>query len=311
MANKKRRPLPKNKIIPAKRQMFPDGAEREYTRLLSALFHKITKAITPKLKALYKELEQQTRTDSRFDERFDFEGWLRDKVVEIAGDADDVVTPYQLNKLLSRVSNIVQNTSVRGWMNIVQDAMGIPLDGEYYDEVLAEAKDAWVSRNVSFIKSVPEQMLDKVKETILWGYNTKQPYVNVYRRLQKLGMDYKTARRIARDQIGTLSSQMTRLEHESMGVEEYIWKTRRDDRVRECHASLEGTVQRWDDPPEMWYRTLNGIVYTGRFCHPSEDFGCRCTAIPIFDKDKVSQSRGAKYVEDKTSKRTVPRRRRA
>lgn len=304
MAVKPKRRTPPKTIIPKRKfQMFPDGAEREYTRLLSALFRKLTRSLMPKLKQLCKDAENKFNTDSRFDAKDDFEKWLKDRITEIAGDADDMVTPYQMTQMLSKVSKITQTMSLNSWMGLVQDAMGIELTGSYYDEVFADAKDAWIKENVSYIKSVPQNLLDKVQETITWGYDTHQPYINIYRRLQKLGMDYKTARRIARDQIGTLNAQMTRLEHESMGVEEYIWKTRKDDRVRECHEALEGTRHKWSDPPPMWYRTAGGIVYTGRYCHPSEDYGCRCTAIPVFDKDKAESSKGAMYGKDKPTTR--------
>lgn len=46
----------------------------------------------------------------------------------------------------------------------------------------------------------------------------------------------------------------------------YVWRTRRDGKVRSSHAEREGQVFSWDDPPEGG--------------HPGEDYGCRCTAEP-------------------------------
>ena len=46
----------------------------------------------------------------------------------------------------------------------------------------------------------------------------------------------------------------------------YIWRTRRDGKVRSSHAEREGQIFSWDNPPEGG--------------HPGEDFGCRCTAEP-------------------------------
>lgn len=57
------------------------------------------------------------------------------------------------------------------------------------------------------------------------------------------------------------------------GAESYVWTTRRDERVRALHRLLEGTIQRWDDPP------LSGVP--AFFGHPGEPGGCRCTAFPI------------------------------
>jgi len=50
----------------------------------------------------------------------------------------------------------------------------------------------------------------------------------------------------------------------------YIWRTRRDGKVRSPHAERQGQVFSWDDPPEGG--------------HPGEDYGCRCTAEPYLPK---------------------------
>lgn len=47
----------------------------------------------------------------------------------------------------------------------------------------------------------------------------------------------------------------------------YIWRTRRDGKVRSSHADNDGKVFSWDNPPP-----------TG---HPGVDYGCRCTAEPF------------------------------
>lgn len=46
----------------------------------------------------------------------------------------------------------------------------------------------------------------------------------------------------------------------------YIWRTRRDGKVRPSHAANDGQVFSWEDPPD-----------TG---HPGDAPGCRCTAEP-------------------------------
>lgn len=58
------------------------------------------------------------------------------------------------------------------------------------------------------------------------------------------------------------------------GREYYQWVTRGDEIVRPDHADLDRTIQRWDDPPIVNTRT-------GMRAHPSEDFNCRCIAIPV------------------------------
>lgn len=47
----------------------------------------------------------------------------------------------------------------------------------------------------------------------------------------------------------------------------YVWRTKRDDKVRWQHAVRNGQVFRWDTPPSGG--------------HPGQDFGCRCWAEPL------------------------------
>ncbi len=52
-----------------------------------------------------------------------------------------------------------------------------------------------------------------------------------------------------------------------VGVEEYIWRSRDDDKVRAEHAEYDDRVFRWDSPPPGG--------------HPGTAYGCRCYAEPI------------------------------
>lgn len=55
----------------------------------------------------------------------------------------------------------------------------------------------------------------------------------------------------------------------------YIWRTRKDGRVRPEHAKNEGLVFSWENPPP-----------TG---HPGEDFGCRCSAEPYTPRHNLEE----------------------
>lgn len=78
---------------------------------------------------------------------------------------------------------------------------------------------------------------------------------------------------LARDQTLTLNAQIARQRQTNLGIEEYIWTTSGDGKVRETHADLDGTKHRWDTPP-----VISDDDRTG---HPGEDHQCRCTAFPV------------------------------
>lgn len=52
-------------------------------------------------------------------------------------------------------------------------------------------------------------------------------------------------------------------------TDQYVWRTRRDERVRPSHRRNDGRIFSWASPPD-----------TG---HPGEDYNCRCEAIPYVE----------------------------
>lgn len=87
------------------------------------------------------------------------------------------------------------------------------------------------------------------------------------RLLERADVSESRAELIARDQTLKLNGQITATRQQRAGVEEYVWSTSQDDRVRETHAELEGQRFSWLAPPEPG--------------HPGQDFQCRCVAIPV------------------------------
>lgn len=60
------------------------------------------------------------------------------------------------------------------------------------------------------------------------------------------------------------------------GTETYIWTSMHDRSVRARHQELDGTVQRWDDPPLADGPSKNGRVW---HYHPGRENNCRCVAV--------------------------------
>lgn len=133
----------------------------------------------------------------------------------------------------------------------------------------------------------------KVEKNVSQGFRAEKLVADI--QLQKK-MSKRHARFIAKQETSLLTSTYTRIRYADIGVNEYIWSTSMDERVRPTpgtrgiarannHRILQGRKFRFDHPPIV-------DTATGRTANPGEDFGCRCVAIPYV-------SRGVNMIEPK------------
>jgi SPP1 gp7 family putative phage head morphogenesis protein len=282
-------------ITARRNPVYPISAERELARATLAYTDTIINTTQPFVDRLMRQYEDRSY---RQDAVGDFISAVRgqkfaaaEKLSKKTGAISKLEKGYKFS------GNLAKKHSIDDWNDQVKDALGMQVNKEWYSDNMEYMIDNWIRTNVSKIQSIPAEYLTEVENIIRWGYETRQPKVNVYRRLEKLiGLSKSKAMMIARDQLGTLNYQMTRFEAESAGCGKYRWITKRDNRVRDSHRELHGTIQKWSDPPAMWYWTKSrGRVYTGRFCHAGEDYGCRCVAKPIFDLESAKELLAQKF----------------
>lgn len=157
----------------------------------------------------------------------------------------------------------------------VKQTVGVDLRGVVNEERLQSVLRARTRANVGLIKSIPEQYFQKLEaivfeSTIQGRFSAK----NIQQQIRELGLlTERRAKFIARDQTAKLNSALNTERNLALGIEEYIWRTSLDSRVRPTakaqaaghittnHREKEGKTFRFDSPP----------ADTG---HPGEDFNC-------------------------------------
>jgi SPP1 gp7 family putative phage head morphogenesis protein len=125
---------------------------------------------------------------------------------------------------------------------------------------------AFIERNVSLIdeERVRREVAAIIEAPIREGVRVEEIRAEIQ---ERMGVVRSRAELIARDQTLKLYGQVQEERQVDAGIEEYVWSTSLDERVRSRHTELEGTTQRWDAPPVVDPRT-------GRREHPGGDFQC-------------------------------------
>lgn len=160
-------------------------------------------------------------------------------------------------------------TNKRKFYSAIEEGIGVDLGSIIQRENLEDILIATTRENVSLIKSIPEEYFKNIESIVFSGTTQGRSSQSMIKAISKQNNTAaKRAKLIARDQSSKLNSALNQQRQQNLGVEEYIWRTAGDGRVRDNHANKNGKIFRWDSPPED----------TG---HPGQDIQCRCVAQPI------------------------------
>lgn len=156
------------------------------------------------------------------------------------------------------------------WAKQVKASLGVDLTGDIdLQKKLAKFRD----ENVALIKSLADDKVARVHKVLTEAGVSTRVEVIAKRITAETGATASRAALIARDQVLSLNAQVTQARHVAAGVTEYVWRASRDERVREGHRALDGTRQKYSEPPIVDEKS-------GRRENPGQDFQCRCTAEP-------------------------------
>lgn len=160
-----------------------------------------------------------------------------------------------------------QNHTKR-WMQAARRTFGIDLSSVIADEDLEGFMEAVSLRNASLIRGFADDMLKRVAtqttNSLLAGESVQTLQAKLKRELE---VSDSRARLIARDQSSKLTADLNRRRQEDAGVDEYIWRTSHDERVRPRHAALEGKQYKYGEPTGA----EEGLP-------PGQPVQCRCIA---------------------------------
>ena len=247
--------------------LFPTNAEKQYDKVLYSLTAELKRLIkeilVPEIPSMVDEVEGKMPND-RLDDYLDR---LKGLIIYIGKAIQDKVNTTILEAELIGVE--IARFNKKQSEKVTHSIFGIDI---FVDEPwLGDQLKLFSSQNAQLIRSLPEQELERVAGDIERGLQQGVRFTDIAKGIQKsFGITRRRATLIARDQTTKLNASLTRLRQQEVGVEEYVWQTSGDERVRPTHRANDGKKFRWDSPPKV----------TG---HPGNDVNCRCVALPVLD----------------------------
>lgn len=141
-----------------------------------------------------------------------------------------------------------------------------------YIDVSANQDDinAFLRRITSLITDINDQARKDVAEIVWRSVINRTPSRIVSKEIaERLQIARNRANFIASDQANKVNAFLTEIRQEEAGIDEFMWETAKDTRVREEHAVLQGRVFKWKKPPSV------GL--------PGTPPRCRCTGRAHID----------------------------
>ena len=184
----------------------------------------------------------------------------------------------------STSTNMVEETSKRNkakFDRAVKAATGVDLGMVVQEEGLADFIELSVNKNVGLIKSLPEQYLNQVETIVNNGVVNGTRFSDIAKEIvaktgsanSKLAGRIKT---IAMNEVQTINAQISQRRSQALGIKKGIYRTSEDERVRPCHAELNGVE--YELSKGAWSKSC------GRFIIPGvTDINCRCSFSPIIE----------------------------
>lgn len=148
-----------------------------------------------------------------------------------------------------------------------------------FNDLLPEAKEKiakeWSNNLELFVKDFTDNQIIELREFTQQNATAGFRASELEAKLRKeFNISKNKAKFLARQETSLFTANYTKQRYQTAGIDEYVWSTSQDERVRDDHKRLNGKRFSFDDPPIV---DLN----TGKKANPGEDFGCRCVAMPV------------------------------
>jgi SPP1 gp7 family putative phage head morphogenesis protein len=232
-------------------------------RTVEVLRELVTQGLIPMIKGI--ETQAIVRADAT---RLDAPQWvprIKANLTEIRKRWESIALP----KFEDEARSASRKVSAQNRATIARQMRSVlGIDVFFGEPELDDMLESFADENTALITNMADTSLAQIEGLVLRGFRGGERAESISKKItERLGVAASRANLIAVDQINKLNGDLTRLRQTKLGIQEYIWRTSRDEAVRPKHRQREGQKFNWDDPPD------DG--------HPGQPVRCRCHADPV------------------------------
>lgn len=155
---------------------------------------------------------------------------------------------------------------------------GMSLQTTLSNPNIANIAKAAVAENVSLIKSVATEYLQKVEGAVMRSITTGNGLQDLVPALEQYeGQTHRRAKNIALDQTRKAYNSINKGRMQGIGIKKFMWHhSGGGAHPREDHVEMDGEIYSFDDLPVIDQRT-------GERGIPGQAPNCKCVMSPVFD----------------------------
>lgn len=244
------------------RQQPPDRIRAAYTRRLQGLMKWVHARVQERLIPLLKtQTEQASRVATTDASGVDVIGAMLD---ELRTEAEKRFARAKLRAVVDPFAEATADFQAEQLNAQLREAVALDVVGSepWLERSIAE----FTTENVGLIRTIPSRYFDEietlVKREVADGARWETLVDGIEERYD---VSRSRSKIIARDQVGKFFGDLNRVRQTDLGITSFVWRTMRDNRVRDEHSILDGQSYTWGSAPDGG---------------PGEAVLCRCYADP-------------------------------
>ena len=197
--------------------------------------------------------------------------------IEAANKALDKVQKEGLSTIdLMDISEGILGDLEKQFQTTAAEKLEIPMAMSGF--IANELKETYTENLNLYIKTWADDAIVRLRGQIQTNAEGGYRAANMVEAIRaEYGVSLNKAKFLATQETSLLVSKYREETYKEAGVPFYQWSTSHDRRVRQDHKDLNGQIFRWDSPPVT-------DKARGSRNHPGCDFGCRCIAIPVLER---------------------------